>query len=102
MTRSQLIKKIYNSFPNLTHEAADVVVRVLLDEMVAALVKGDRIEVRGFGSFKVSHRLARTARNPRNGAKVQVPEKFVPRFRASKELLTRMNLAMQQNTASTK
>jgi len=58
----------------------------MLDAMSEALVKGHRIEIRGFGSFAVTHRPARVGRNPRSGEQVQVPEKRVPHFKAGKAL----------------
>lgn len=91
MTRSELIKKMYISFPDLRLEDADIAVRILIDELIQALYRGDRIEIRGFGSFRINHRKGRVARNPRNGDKVFVQEKYVPRYRASSQLVKRIN-----------
>lgn len=74
----------------MTQSDADAAIRVLLEEMVSALHQGRRIEIRGFGSFKVNHRAARIARNPKTGEKVEVAAKQMPRFRASKALQQRL------------
>lgn len=98
MTRSELIVRIYNNFPTLMQKDADVAVRILLEEMEATLVAGRRIEVRGFGSFRVIYRRSRSARNPRTGETVTVAPKYVPRFRASKELQQRISNKVLQKS----
>jgi integration host factor subunit beta len=70
---------------------ADFAVKMILDALTSALVKGDRIEIRGFGSFALNYRPPRTGRNPKSGDKVQVPEKYVPHFKAGKELRERVD-----------
>ena len=67
---------------------------MILDEMTEALVRGDRIEIRGFGSFSLNHRPPRVGRNPKSGEKVMVPEKRVPHFKAGKELRERVDNAV--------
>jgi integration host factor subunit beta len=64
---------------------------MILDAMTQSLVKAQRIEIRGFGSFGLNHRPARVGRNPKSGEKVHVPEKFVPHFKAGKELRERVD-----------
>jgi integration host factor subunit beta len=64
---------------------------MILDALTSALVKGDRIEIRGFGSFALNYRPPRIGRNPKSGDKVQVPEKYVPHFKAGKELRERVD-----------
>ena len=59
--------------------------------MITSLVKGRRIEIRGFGTFKINHRPARTGRNPKSGQAVSVPEKFVPHFKVGRELRERVD-----------
>ena len=66
-------------------------VKAILDAMIATLVKGQRIEIRGFGSFGINHRPPRTGRNPKTGDKVSVPEKYLPHFKAGKELRYRVD-----------
>ncbi|MEY4976507.1 MAG: Integration host factor subunit beta [Pseudomonadota bacterium] len=86
MTRSDLVEALASRFAQLTHRDAELAVKTMLDAMSEALVKGHRIEIRGFGSFAVTHRPARVGRNPRSGEQVQVPEKRVPHFKAGKAL----------------
>jgi integration host factor subunit beta len=82
MTRSDLVEELAARFPQLTHRDAEFAVKALLDAMSDALVKGHRIELRGFGSFSVNRRPPRMGRNPRSGEAVAIPEKRVPRFQA--------------------
>ena len=91
MIKSELIQKIANANPHLFHRDIEKIVNVLFDEIVAAMARGDRVELRGFGAFTVKHRAPRTGRNPRTGATVSVGEKFVPFFKTGKELRERLN-----------
>ena len=86
MTRSDLVEKLAGRFPQLTHRDTEYAVKAILDAMNDALVKGHRIEVRGFGSFSVNRRPPRTGRNPRSGESVEIPEKRVPHFKPGKAL----------------
>ena len=70
-------------------------VKVLVDTMTRSLAKGQRIEIRGFGSFDLNHRPARVGRNPKTGDKVEVPEKYVPHFKPGNELRERVDQALQ-------
>ena len=70
-------------------------VKVLVDTMTRSLAKGQRIEIRGFGSFDLNHRPARVGRNPKTGDKAEVPEKYVPHFKPGKELRERVDQALQ-------
>ena len=80
MTRSDLVEELAARFPQLAHRDAESAVKALLDAMSEALVKGHRIELRGFGSFSVNRRPPRMGRNPRSGESVAIPEKRVPHF----------------------
>ena len=91
MTKSELIARLAERFPQLVAKDADFAVRIILDEIVAALERGDRIETRGFGSFEIRRKPPRIGRNPRTGEKVQVPAKYVPHFKAGKELRERVD-----------
>jgi len=91
MTKSELIAHLAARYPQLLAKDAEYAVKVILDALTLALVKGQRIEIRGFGSFGLNHRPARTGRNPKSGDKVTVPEKFVPHFKAGKELRERVD-----------
>lgn len=86
MTRSDLVEELATRFCQLTHRDAELAVKTLLDAVGDALVRGQRIEIRGFGSFSVTHRAPRLGRNPRSGAAVQIPEKRVPHFKPGKAL----------------
>jgi integration host factor subunit beta len=90
MTRSELIDCLSERFPRLGAKDADEAVSTLLNTMTEALLKGRRIEIRGFGSFSLNHRLPRVGRNPKSGEQVFVPEKWTPRFKAGKELRERV------------
>ncbi|WP_396436101.1 integration host factor subunit beta [Limnohabitans sp.] len=86
MTRSDLVDEIAARFAQLTHRDAELAVKTVLDAMSDALVKGHRIEIRGFGSFSINRRPPRVGRNPRSGETVQIPEKRVPHFKPGKAL----------------
>jgi len=90
MTRSELIERLAQTQNNLTPEDVDLAVRELLEHMSAALAAGDRVEIRGFGSFALHHRPARNGRNPRTGEDVIVEERYTPRFRPGKLLRDRI------------
>ena len=92
MTKSELIAQLAERFPQLVAKDADYAVKVILDAMTDALARGDRIEIRGFGSFALNYRPPRVGRNPKSGEKVHVPEKYVPHFKAGKELRERVDL----------
>jgi integration host factor subunit beta len=86
MTRSDLVEELAARFTQLTHRDAEFAVKTVLDAMSTALVKGHRIEIRGFGSFSINRRPPRVGRNPRSGESVQIPEKRVPHFKPGKAL----------------
>lgn len=91
MTKSELIAELTAAHPHLTGRDIEVIVATIFDEITAALARGDRVELRGFGAFTVKRRNARTGRNPRTGEAVPVDEKAVPFFKAGKELRERVN-----------
>lgn len=91
MIRSELIQKIADENPHLYQRDVERIVNTVFDEITAALADGDRVELRGFGSFSVRRRNARVGRNPRTGATVNVEEKFLPFFKTGKELRERLN-----------
>jgi len=95
MTKSDLIARLAERFPQLVSKDADFAVKMILDALSEALVKGDRIEIRGFGSFSLNYRPPRVGRNPKSGDKVRVPEKWVPHFKAGKELRERVDKSIQ-------
>ncbi|MFN6960830.1 MAG: integration host factor subunit beta [Rhodocyclaceae bacterium] len=93
MTKSELIARLAQRFPQLTAKDADLAVKVILDALAETLAKGERIEIRGFGSFSLNYRPPRIGRNPKSGVKVEVPAKYVPHFKAGKELRERVDQA---------
>ena len=95
MTKSALIARLAERFPPLVAKDADFAVKTILDALSESLLKGDRIEIRGFGSFSLNYRPPRVGRNPKSGDKVCVPEKWVPHFKAGKELRERVDKAQK-------
>lgn len=91
MTKSELIAKLATQFPQLVASDAELAVKMILDAMSKSLGQGQRIEIRGFGSFGLNYRPPRTGRNPKSGEKVHVPAKYVPHFKAGKELRERVD-----------
>ena len=91
MIKSELVAKLAEANPHLFQRDVERIVGTVLDEITAALAKGDRVELRGFGAFSVKHRPGRVGRNPRTGEPVEVDPKTVPFFKAGKELRDRLN-----------
>jgi integration host factor subunit beta len=91
MTRSELVACLAARTKTLPSNDAELSVSLILEAMTDALRRGDRIEIRGFGSFDVNHRQPRKGRNPKSGESVQVPAKYVPHFKAGKELRERVD-----------
>ena len=91
MTKSELIADLASANPHLLSRDVELIVATIFDEITAALARGARVELRGFGAFTVKRRDARTGRNPRTGEAVPVSEKAVPFFKAGKELRERVN-----------
>ena len=89
--RSELIKKIIEENPVLDITDAERIVTTVFDEIVDTMVKGDRVELRGFGAFSVKERKARKGRNPKTGESVEVANKHVPFFKTGKLLRDRLN-----------
>ncbi len=90
MTRSELITAIASRFPNLMAKDAEIAVKEILDAIGRSLAQGDRVEIRGFGSFSLNYRPARTGRNPKSGEAVPVPPKYAPHFKPGKDLCERV------------
>jgi integration host factor subunit beta len=91
MIKSELIQKLADENPHLFQRDVENIVNAILDEIGDALAAGNRVELRGFGAFSVKNRPARTGRNPRTGEQVAVEEKYVPQFKAGKEIRERLN-----------
>ena len=91
MTKSDLIKRLADANPHLYMRDIERIVGTVFEEISAALARGDRVELRGFGAFSVKKRDARVGRNPRTGASVHVTQKFIPFFKTGKLLRDRLN-----------
>ena len=92
MTKSKLIQRLAELNPHLYQRDVERIVSTVFDEITAALERGDRVELRGFGAFSVKYRDARTGRNPRTGAAVEVDSKAVPFFKTGKQLRDLINV----------
>lgn len=91
MTRSELISVLAERFPSLSPKDAEISVLNLLEAIHLALTEGRRVEIRGFGCFALNYRPPRLGRNPKTGERVPVPAKWVPHFKAGKELRERLS-----------
>ena len=91
MTNSELIAQLAQRYPQLVAKDEEYAVKMILDAMTQALLEGNRIEIRGFGSFGLNYRPPRMGPNPRSGERVPVPAKYVPHFKAGRELRERVD-----------
>jgi integration host factor subunit beta len=91
MTKSELIERLAARQTHLMQKDVELAVKLILDRISLALARQDRVEIRGFGSFALHHRPARTGRNPKTGAPVHIPAKHVPHFKPGKEMRERVN-----------
>ncbi|HEY6417360.1 MAG TPA: integration host factor subunit beta [Candidatus Binataceae bacterium] len=91
MTKRGIIEELLANHQKFTHRESETIVNAMFDAMAAVLARGERIEIRGFGSFAVKDRRARQGRNPKTGALVKVDAKCIPFFRAGKELRIEVN-----------
>jgi integration host factor subunit beta len=91
MTKSELIEVISTQQPHLPIKDVELAVKCILEHMSHSLANGERIEIRGFGSFSLHYRSPRTGRNPKTGEPVALPGKHVPHFKPGKELRDRVN-----------
>lgn len=94
MTKSELIEKLAASQSQLTARDMELAVKMILDHLSDALARGERIEIRGFGSFSLHYRAPRVGRNPKSGESVSLPGKYVPHFKPGKELRERVNSSL--------
>jgi integration host factor subunit beta len=91
MIKSELIQLIAQQNPHLYHRDVERIINTIFDEIIVALARGDRVELRGFGAFSVKSRNARQGRNPRTGDSVAVDAKRIPFFKTGKELRDKLN-----------
>ncbi len=97
-TKADLVEEVL-TLGGLTRRDSEVIVETIFEAVTGALKQGDKIEIRGFGSFRIRQRKPRTGRNPKTGAKVEVPAKRVPYFKPSKELRNMVNPARAELSA---
>lgn len=91
MTKSELIEHIAGRQDQLSTKDVELAIKLVLEYMTQALASGDRIEIRGFGSFSLHYRAPRMGRNPKTGESVTLPGKYVPHFKPGKEMRDRVN-----------
>ena len=91
MLKTELVRRIAERKPHLSTKTVERAITSFFDEISAALARGDRVEMRGFGAFSINTWSARPGRNPKNGAKVSVPERRHPIFKTGKEMRDRLN-----------
>lgn len=91
ITKSEIIDILADAQPQFPHRDVELAVKSIIDHMSESLIQGERIEIRGFGSFSLHHRASRVGRNPKTGAAVQVEDKYVPHFKPGKELRDRVD-----------
>ena len=94
MMKSELIERIARKQSHLAYKDIELAVKSLLEQMSNSLSTGERIEIRGFGSFSLHYRPPRSGRNPKTGGSVSLPGKYVPHFKPGKELRERVNASM--------
>lgn len=97
MTKAELVDEVA-SVVQLTKKQAETIVNIVFDSIVDSLRNGQKIELRGFGSFRLRNRKSRTGRNPKTGEKVEVPSKKIPYFKPGKELKELINRAIAEGT----
>ena len=96
ITRSELIERISLKQNHLAHKDVELSIKSLIEQMSTYLAKGERIEIRGFGSFSLHFRPPRTGRNPKTGDAVSLPGKYAPHFKPGKELRRRVNRSLMK------
>ncbi len=96
MTKSELIEALARQQPHLALKDVELAVKCIIDQMSDTLASGERIEIRGFGSFSLHHRPPRIGRNPKTGESVSLTEKFVPHFKPGKELRDRVDASREK------
>ncbi len=101
MTKSELIEVIAREQSHLAYKDVELAVKCMIEQMSRALATGDRIEIRGFGSFSLHYRPPRIGRNPKTGEGVQLSGKYVPHFKPGKELRERVNKNYQPSQEET-
>ncbi|WMY95188.1 MAG: integration host factor subunit beta [Arsenophonus sp.] len=92
MTKSELIERLVNELSNIPAILIEKTIKLMIENMTITLIKGERIEIRGFGSFSLHYRASRIGRNPKTGHQIFLTEKIVPHFKPGKKLRDRVNI----------
>ena len=100
MVRSELLQKLCNMHPNMLRKDLEKILEIIFFEITEALRRGENIEIRGFGTYKVTKKKARIGRNPKNSKPVQIPEKKAIRWKMSKTFFNRLNKNFTENEIS--
>ena len=100
MVRSELLQKICNHHPYLLHKDVEKILKIIFFEIEEALCRGENVEIRGFGTYKLIKRKARTGRNPKNSETVEIPEKNAIKWKMSKIFFNRLNKNFTENKIS--
>ena len=100
MVRSELLQKMCNFYPNILRKDMEKVIEIIFLEFTKALCKGENIEIRGFGTYKIAKRKARIGRNPKNSELVQIPEKKAIKWKMSKVFFNSLNKNFTENNIS--
>ena len=100
MVKSELIQKLCNIHPNMFRKDIEKILDIIFFEIVEALCRGENIEIRGFGTYKITKRKARIGRNPKNFKPIQIPEKKAIKWKMSKNLYNRLNKNFTENKIS--
>ena len=101
MVKSELVFKLCNAWPNILHKDMEVMCSLIFREITEALCRGENIEIRGFGTYKITKRKARIGRNPKTGEKnIQIPEKKAIKWKMSKTMYNRLNKNFTENKIS--
>ena len=100
MVRSELLQKLCDQHPNLLRKDVQKILEIIFNEILEALLRGENIEIRGFGTYKVTNKKARIGRNPKNSEPVQIPEKKAIKWKMSKTFFNRLNKNFTENEIS--
>ena len=91
IVKSKIIDQLADNYPNFLRKDLKKTLNLILDEIISGLIKNNNVEIRGFGTFKIKKQKARIGRNPKNGLKVEIPEKKTIQWKMSKELFNKLN-----------
>ncbi len=100
MVKSELLQNLCNYYPNLLRKDVEKILEIIFLEIIEALCRGENVEIRGFGTYKITKRKARIGRNPKNSESVQIPEKNAIKWKMSKTFFSQLNKNFTENRIS--